>query len=699
MITRLRLRNFRRFREASTTLLAGANLIEGLNNAGKTSLFYAIEYALFGRVENFKSIRALIQPGKKSLGVEMVFTGIGGESYLLQRIHAAPPKSKKALDGHFTLKAVLADGEKYLLASDFGDTEDALALKLQELTGITRRLFSLAIHMRQGEIASILNGSRQLDIVLGVTAASMAEEELRQMALELEKESAGLAVIDERLRSIGNELATIRTESQSLVVEKQATQQKLSSLVAGPSASAKANSLVTITQSALDAFEKAKNVADRARGRLADLIEQQSQAGKGQSLEAIDHELEKLVVASAARVEETESTRAGLVEVAAELQKLTQSRGDLAGRIDRRKSLPKGKGAKCEVCGGAINATQLAKETAEWNDEIARIDGSITEWKTKQSALQQQLDQSTASERSEFEVRTQLTRQKAQIVELSESVKKRQNEAEEAIAAESTALEAARHAATNLIDTMAHEAPDVPYSIDGEPAEFVSGVRHAIQALRQALAERTGRQAAERKALADLCQRIDGQLDAIQKRQSSLEREQAGAEVEANSQRQKAARAARFRKISAAFKDLQVQIRSEAATRLSADTLEIHRQLSDRDEFQSLTIDPNSYAVQVIPRDLGEEVPASLYEGGGHRMLLGLAFRLAVARMVGQRPFILLDEPTDGLDKPHREALLKRIVDPAFSDQVLLITHDTWDDAQMHRVRLKRQDRETVVEN
>src|SRR5205085_6918257 len=137
------------------------------------------------------------------------------------------PKSKTKIDGFFTLKQLAEDAERYLLASDFGDTEDQLALKLRELIGINRRSFSVALHMRQGDIAAILDGARQLDIVLGVTAASMAEEELRQMALELEKESAGLAVLQERLRAVGSELAQVAGELATLEGERQSTADKL----------------------------------------------------------------------------------------------------------------------------------------------------------------------------------------------------------------------------------------------------------------------------------------------------------------------------------------------------------------------------------------------------------------------------------------------------------------------------------------
>src|SRR5262249_5852817 len=132
-------------------------------------------------------------------------------------------------------------------------------------------------------------------------------------------------------------------------------------------------------------------------------------------------------------------------------------------------------------------------------------------------------------------------------------------------------------------------------------------------------------------------------------------------------------------------------------TRLAVDTLALHRRLSERDEFESLSIDPTHYAVQVVPRDLGEEVPAALYEGGGHRLLLGLAFRLAVARLVEHCRFLMLDEPTYGLDVAHREALLNRIAGLDVARQILLVTHQAMGEVPGHRIRVHRQDKETVV--
>ncbi len=698
MIERMRLRNFRRYRDATLRFKPGVNFIEGLNNVGKTSLFYAIEYALFGRVENFKTIRALMPPGMRSLGVELVFVNAKGERYLLQRVHQMPPKSKKTMDGHFTLKAIADDGERYLLASDFGDTEDKLALKLQELTGLTRRFFSVALHMRQGEIASILDGARQLDIVLGVTAASMAEDELRQMALELEKESAGLAVLLERLRSVGNELTKTASELAAVSGERQATADKLTALgdaLADPRG--QLDKQLAPLNEKLSAFEQRIQQSVLARRRLDDEQQRKLDAIKSGSPEEAQAELTKIDADAAGRAKAVKKLRADLDQIDTERRQLDQQRGDLAGRIERRKGLPTGKGAKCEVCGAPIKPAQMQKEMDEWTSEIGTLDKALAGSQAKRDKAQTALDKENADERKQLERAAQLKRQLQILTDLDASLARRQKEADDASAVEKAAFAALQAEARSVGAALTAAAYEVRWNLDAEPVAVIASIREAIQSLKHALAERVGRQIAERKALTDLLQRFDSQMQALARRHNELEREQAATQGEANIQQTKAARAARFRRMSTGFKDLQVQIRSEAATRLAADTLALHRKLAERDEFSSLTIDPAHYSVQVVPRDLGEEVPAALYEGGGHRLLLGLSFRLAVARLVEQCPFLMLDEPTYGLDKAHREALLRRIGSQDVSRQILLVTHQAAPEVPGHRIQVSRQDREAII--
>jgi exonuclease SbcC len=697
MIERIRLRNFRRLREAPCAFQPGINVIEGLNNVGKTTLFYAIEYAFFGRVENFKTIRSLAHAGKRSLGVELVFATNNGERYLLQRVHMAPAKSRKTMEGHFTLKALLEDGERYVLASDFGDTEDKLLLKLQELTGLTRRFFSVALHMRQGEIPAILTGAKELDIVLGVTAASMAEDELRQMALELEKESAGLEVLQERVRAVGNELKSVAGELAATAAERQATSDKLAALGAFADPRVEFTRQVTPLLESLDRYEALRQKTELARASLADEQERQAQAVAAGTVADTDKEKTKLQAEAKTKTDALKKARGELDEVNGEQRKLDQQRGDLAGRIERRKGLPKGKGAKCEVCGAAINASQTNKELAQWTTEMQELDKSLAEFAARQEKLQASVESLTVDERKRLNRLAQLEQQQLRLTEMEQTLARRQTALGEATAAEARAFAASQEAAKAVAPILEREAPEARWNLDGEPAAVIASLRESIQTARQLLAERVGRQVAQQQGLTELLQRLTRQAEAITQRQTDLEREQATAQAEANTRKAKADRAERFRNIAAGFKAVQVRIRTDAATKLAADTLELHRRLSERDEFTRLTIDPNHYAVQVVPRDLDEEVPAALYEGGGHRLLLGLCFRLAVARLVENCPFILLDEPTYGLDIAHRKALLERIADPGIARQILLVTHHARDNAGVHRIQLERGDKESVV--
>ena len=91
-------------------------------------------------------------------------------------------------------------------------------------------------------------------------------------------------------------------------------------------------------------------------------------------------------------------------------------------------------------------------------------------------------------------------------------------------------------------------------------------------------------------------------------------------------------------------------------------------------------------------------VPAGQAQGGGHRLLLGLAARLALAERVGPLPFVLLDEPTYGLDARRRASLLERITELGVTEQMLLITHHDVGAAGANVVRVVRDGATSRVE-
>ena len=147
MITTIRMKNFRRFKD-QTIEFDKISYIEGQNNAGKTTIFLAIEYALFGTVTGFRSQAALFQPGTKKMGVELIYTGRNSKTYRLQRMHEL---KGKGASGHYTLKEIIGDDERYILSSDFANTsEEMLQLQIIESLGISKRLFDVALNIKQG---------------------------------------------------------------------------------------------------------------------------------------------------------------------------------------------------------------------------------------------------------------------------------------------------------------------------------------------------------------------------------------------------------------------------------------------------------------------------------------------------------------------------------------------------------------------
>lgn len=616
MIKRLRLKGFRRYADATFELAGGVTFIDGRNNAGKTTLFLAIEYALTGTVVGARSQAMLLHPGAKGLGVELVFTGKDGQTYKLQRLHQLPPRAKSRLIGHFTLKQLVGpDDERYVLSSDFGDHEDVLAKKLAEITGISRRVLDLAVHVRQGEIARILDGDPKLDIVLGVTAAATANEEMRSLALADEDAAEELPAIEASLDHLERQRSAASADAGAL--EAKLAQQR-----------AEATRLAT----AREAYSDDDDDGDGELARFGDAFDGWREAAA--ELARLRERDPGDPGGPGALAAERSALEAKLAEAAAQGDE-TERRYDLRARI-RRRGEAAGK-PSCEHCGGPIDPSRAASELAEWQRELAALEAGAIDT----AAVTEQL--------------REVARREADHVAATQAI---------ARAAEAVAR----------TEVVARElAPG-----DARPLDVIEDERRAAaEAQKIARAAEQARNAALLEAVIVAIAELEAQIAVQSARGSELDREHARVAGQVERLRGRKRRAEDLRRLAAAFKDLQEQLRTKAAAELAASTYAIHRALSVEHEIAEVTIDPARYQVLVTPRSTGQEMPASLAQGGGHRLLLGLAFRLALVQRLGPFPFVLLDEPTYGLDERHRHALLERIAQLELCDQILVITHQS----------------------
>ena len=84
-INRIHLENYRIHDKLDVEFDSGINLLLGENGKGKSSILEAIGYALFDSELRGGNQREAIKYGKKSAKIEIEFTGIDGEDYIVTR--------------------------------------------------------------------------------------------------------------------------------------------------------------------------------------------------------------------------------------------------------------------------------------------------------------------------------------------------------------------------------------------------------------------------------------------------------------------------------------------------------------------------------------------------------------------------------------------------------------------------------------
>ncbi len=473
MIESIRLRNFRRFDDQTLNFRPGVNLIEGVNNAGKSTILYAIEYALFGHVRGFKTKSSYTRRGEKDAGVELIIKGRDENHYRLLRVHKLSKKNNRVSSSHFTLKRIGSEeeeGEEYILSSDFGNTEEQLALKVREITGISRRLFEVTVSARQGGMPDILRGSSSLDIVLGATAAEALSQAFKDRKRTLEKDLSQMPILEALLekleqeqKQLGDEIQKVSEEKKKVSAEQKALKKSLAEADTTARTFAKLDKVrddwdraekdILVTKTSLDdikvqlkakrykgditpwvkdlddakeAFSvsktdlratrtkggrASKKVADKQQ-KLGNLVGQLQTYTKALSI-GLDELFEQ--AKSAELLEDIEKemkdAKNELKVQENDLKKLRHERGDLEGRASRRKSVVGEH--NCEYCGAELDPAKVAQELKELETSLSELDKKEKKTSTAISRLEKRVVQ--------IEKKRALSEAKATVEEVSEA--------------------------------------------------------------------------------------------------------------------------------------------------------------------------------------------------------------------------------------------------------------------------------------
>lgn len=141
ILERLRLQNFRSYRDAEVCFDRGLFLVLGENGSGKTSILEAISFALFKEFNG--SISDLVHAGMESMSVTLEFSA-GGHRYRVERTR------RKNASG---ARLQMLDGEGAILLAQ-GDAE--VTREIERCLGIDGQMFLNAIYVRQGEIDQLV---------------------------------------------------------------------------------------------------------------------------------------------------------------------------------------------------------------------------------------------------------------------------------------------------------------------------------------------------------------------------------------------------------------------------------------------------------------------------------------------------------------------------------------------------------------
>jgi len=226
-LSHLRVKNIRSYRSGSLDLAAGTTLIAGDVGAGKTSLLYAIEMALFGTSE--VNAAYLVRHGAPHAEVAVTLEGDGHRHEVARRFRRVRRKGRETFEPEGI--SFSTDGAK----TEYSATE--LRQRVIELMGFPDNpnptahsdLWRWAVYVPQERMREILAAEPQerLDTVrkaLGVEKYRTAADNAEDLAADLRRSARARRAEADLLRHFDEEFASATEESDRLRVERAAVE-------------------------------------------------------------------------------------------------------------------------------------------------------------------------------------------------------------------------------------------------------------------------------------------------------------------------------------------------------------------------------------------------------------------------------------------------------------------------------------------
>ncbi len=663
----VQLENIRSHVKSTVPFTRGFNCLVGGVGTGKSSVLYAVDFALFGEPLG-RSFEYLLREGADSARVTVQFSQ-NGRTYKLVR---GLKRRGKGIGQNFEELKLFED--ETVLASM---KTDAIAEQFKAITGFDKELFREIVWVRQEHLKELLDAAprdrqRRLDELFGLSdyevawsniAAYKRDYETEKRVYEKDPDVVGLEKLSGEYNRVTEEFTLLEVELQDAVGKlagaKRAREEadaKLKKLeekkrqieeLRRKEAEVQAN--VSSASDAAASLEKRvegkKTIIDNLQQRQNSLESQVAACKK--SLEESGVSANQPVEALRAQLAAFDDKLSGLrAEQEATMQNL---------RADRKRTESLSMESRCPLCLQSLNdeyksglMERIQQENLDRQDKIKQLQGEIEKMqRTKTVANEAFSNLQTLTTRAE-DLRTRLSEEEKNLGDLTIEVEgKRQLEAELGGQLEALRFEISRF-----------EMSDLEAARDQREQAFTQYYR----------VETDLRTKENRKK--DLMQRLDEVKERIDHAQEKLERVQ------------KITRTVEvLGAIRDAYRSIQPKLRSEFVKVLRNFVQQVLDGLVGGEAPLLNVVVDETYTPYVKSESGADRDVTNL--SGGERTLLAFAYRLGLGQLIMQSrtghslSMLLLDEPTESLGREDGsiDRLAEAISRFKAIEQIIAVTH------------------------
>ena len=683
------LRNIRSHKETYIEFKDGFNCLIGGLGAGKTSVLYAIDFALFGEPLG-RSYAYLLREGASEGRVVLAFSHAGSNYRLVRGLR----RTGTGIEQNPSQLELYKDGN--LIAER---RVSSVKEQLKKELGLDSEVFREVIWIRQEKLKEILDmkpseRQKKIDKLLGLEEFEEARRRLGSIErtykgmLEAYRTDTDLVMarsLEEKHAKLVEELASMAVELEGLRQEHEdatkAVEEALTNLKALEEARKKQEELLRKKVELLTSqreverevkrlaaeLERRKEAKERLEKQLKELVAREmklrstlalSGLGAGASIE----EAEGLLEEWRGRIEELRREVVGL-------EQAIRGHEESLSVISRE--------ARCPTCLRFIDEEYRRKMTSKLKREIVEMRHKLDDYRSELSELE---GRSSGLEEAISGLR---------LVEARKSeLEARLKDEEEGLELVEKELDRARM----RLEMLKVELDALEAELVGPSDEEIEGAREALEGARKHLSEVEARMReleVRRSMLKEQIADLERRLKAVEEKRAKMEKVSKVLEL--------------IKLLRSAYKAVRPHLRSEVI-RLAR--FYIQRTLDEISgpEGAGMVVEIGQDYTPVIKVGGRERSVAHL--SGGERTLLALAYRIGMGHLIMQYrtghglDLLLLDEPTESLGR--EDLSIDRLADAISRlrgvGQIIAVSHsEAFAERADHVIRIEKVDNESRV--